>query len=569
MKTWIDSGNPYQQTLVKWKHELHMQSIAPGELKDFSRKSLIITEKIDGELSLLVVKGQPLVASAHGRIRMDLPLLEDAKKRFPQGTWIVGELVAWRNGKQPLPFGEQMSVMRKPGPGQEDWILFFPLRILKLGGKRYDDSIENYVQSFHELRNRIKGSHYLKLIKLIQGQAADLEKAYKKITGKGGEGVVFYEDGRVYKAKIEGTFDLAVIGVMEGEGRNAGKAGSLLTAFFDGELYRYAGNVGNFTDADREQWWSIAEDKSVGTQEGRRKILWIPPEVVIECKWQRFKIQQVPVYKYTPSGYMPMGTKRGAIMHGPPLFVRNRPDKSATNAADLRLSQIPGFDKSSPIVASSLINMKNVESFVQAEVISPGLLTFVQDPYPYLWEHGFTLKAGVIQWNPTKGWIITVPAASSPSGILYCAVSKEQSSTVRETGLREVNLAATKEVAGAFGSYFVNDFDLFAIDTSGVSLAQNDFYTTLKNNLLEDPLDASSLLYFTEELFNLFHGNLWMATRVPPQNMQSVNLTATEWNRGVPIGRTFRILRDSLAELLRHISATPEDILERSIDQPY
>ncbi|WJJ54328.1 hypothetical protein [Vibrio phage JPW] len=85
----------------------------------------------------------------------------------------------------------------------------------------------------------------------INPTAEDINTALSLVLAEGHEGLVLREidgKGKLYKVKPNETYDVEVIGMVEGTGKHRGRMGALLTPM---------GNVGTgFTDKEREWWWS-------------------------------------------------------------------------------------------------------------------------------------------------------------------------------------------------------------------------------------------------------------------------------------------------------------------------
>lgn len=81
--------------------------------------------------------------------------------------------------------------------------------------------------------------------------AQDINTALELVLSEGHEGLVLREiegKGKIYKVKPHETYDVPVIGIVEGTGKHLGRLGALITP---------KGKVGTgFTDAQREWWWS-------------------------------------------------------------------------------------------------------------------------------------------------------------------------------------------------------------------------------------------------------------------------------------------------------------------------
>lgn len=85
----------------------------------------------------------------------------------------------------------------------------------------------------------------------INPTAEGINKALSEVLKAGYEGLVLREvggKGRLYKVKPRETYDVEVIGMVQGTGKHEGRMGALITPM---------GKVGTgFTDIEREWWWS-------------------------------------------------------------------------------------------------------------------------------------------------------------------------------------------------------------------------------------------------------------------------------------------------------------------------
>lgn len=85
---------------------------------------------------------------------------------------------------------------------------------------------------------------------------------FNQVTSSGGEGIILknYNSGYFFgkrnahlmKIKEEVAKDLAVVGMVEGEGKYAGTLGALIVQSRDGTKHQVSG----MTDAQRDEWWS-------------------------------------------------------------------------------------------------------------------------------------------------------------------------------------------------------------------------------------------------------------------------------------------------------------------------
>jgi ATP-dependent DNA ligase len=105
--------------------------------------------------------------------------------------------------------------------------------------------------------------HWVKLVPIlaISSQEDVFYYHFNQVTSSGGEGIILknYDTGYFFgkrnsnlmKLKEECTKDLAVVGMVEGEGKYAGTLGALIVQSRDGTKHTVSG----MTDEQRELWW--------------------------------------------------------------------------------------------------------------------------------------------------------------------------------------------------------------------------------------------------------------------------------------------------------------------------
>jgi hypothetical protein len=184
----------------------------------------------------------------------------------------------------------------------------------------------------------------------------------QKVLEENFEGLVLRVDGAI-KVKPVHTVDLAVIGYTMGTGRHEGRMGALITAFRNTEgRFLYAGKVGTgFTDLDRDEWMERACYYHMDRYKGpkvkgvREQIHWLRPGIVAEVRAMQFNWKKVPTFIWlagsTQDWQLMPAEKEGAIMRHP-RFVGWREDKMPTED-EVRISQIPGWEKSTSVPAPS------------------------------------------------------------------------------------------------------------------------------------------------------------------------------------------------------------------------
>ncbi|WCE28435.1 hypothetical protein [Vibrio sp. SCSIO 43137] len=120
------------------------------------------------------------------------------------------------------------------------------------------DTVATSMDDIYELSPNVDPR--MKLFTANNPSANFIQTTLERVMADGHEGLVLrrLKDGVWIKVKGEQTYDVKVTGMKEGNGKHAGKLGSLLTAY---------GSVGTgFSDEEREEFMKLhAEGKLVGT----------------------------------------------------------------------------------------------------------------------------------------------------------------------------------------------------------------------------------------------------------------------------------------------------------------
>lgn len=374
MKAHIDKSNNLAKLVRSWKENQGMVSLTLNELKkEVKGQELFISEKIDGELEGMQFSGKiAKFSSKDGRIRTDMPVLNEIesilKKQKVDNAIIFGELAKTSSRGKPVHFNDTMSAIRKPEAGEEEHIEFFVFELYKLDGKEVSSTYENYKDSFKKLEKWFGRSKYIFPVEHKVGKISILKSTWNKYVEKEkNEGIVVRSaDGKIYKCKPVFTFDLGVIAIEEGRGKNKGRMGALILGFYDGDVFYKVINLGvGFSDKDREDWWKLAKRHQVKKE---KNFIWVDPfkmNKVIETKYERLNYRLVDTYKFEKDEWQKVDSKFAATI-SKPNFVRERTDKDVSKN-DLRLAQIPdfqamkkNFDKSSSIFKFSESLIKSV-----------------------------------------------------------------------------------------------------------------------------------------------------------------------------------------------------------------
>jgi len=352
MKAHIDKSNSLAKLVRSWKENQGMISLTLQELKkEVKGQELFISEKIDGELEgMQFENNNAKFSSKDGRVRTDMPVLDEIetilKKQKVKSAIFFGELAKTSSRGKPVHFNETMSAIRKPDPGEEEHIEFFVFEMFQLNGEEQSKTYESYRTSFKKLQQWFGDSKYVFPVAHKIGTVSDLTSAWNKYVEKEkNEGIVVRTaDGKIYKSKPVFTFDLGVIAVEEGLGKNKGKMGALILGFYDGSVFYKVINLGvGFSDKDREDWWKLAKKYQV-KKEGR--LVWVNPfkmNKVIETQYERINYRLVDTYKFEKNQWEKVEDQFAATI-SKPNFVRERSDKDVSES-DLRLTQIPNFQE--------------------------------------------------------------------------------------------------------------------------------------------------------------------------------------------------------------------------------
>lgn len=352
MKDKIDKDSSLTKLVRSWKEHQGMVSLTFDELqKEVNGKEIFISEKIDGELAGMQFDGSTAkFSSKDGRLRWDMPVLNEIeiilKKDKVKNAIVFGELAKTSSHGKPVHFNDTMSAIRKPERDEEEHIEFFPFELYKLDGKEVSKTYEDYKKSYQQLVTWFGKSKLIYPVESKMGKVSDLKPAWKKyVENEKNEGIVVRtSDNKIYKSKPDFTFDLGVMAIEEGTGKNKGRMGALILGFFDGESFYKIINLGvGFSDSDRVDWWKLAKKYKINQED---RIIWVDPfklNKVIETKYERLNYRAVDTYTFEKGVWKKIDSKFAATI-SKPNFVRERTDKDV-NKNDLRLSQIPDFSK--------------------------------------------------------------------------------------------------------------------------------------------------------------------------------------------------------------------------------
>jgi len=344
----------------KWKHDQGIISLTLDELKEKVKDQQVITEqKVDGQSELVDFNGQEgTFASLGGVLMWDLPVLDDIKRVLKskgiKSAQMVGELAGYAGGKI-IPFNETMSLIKNP-KADKTKVHWFPYQILELDRQEYGEGYETYRKTWPELKAMFRGAKYVHPVEDYQGYN-QIDKAWDKLVIKdGNEGIVVRaSNGKVYKSKPDFAYDLVIVAIGDKKLLNWPKRliGSTLMAFMDKNgIFRTAGEVGTgWTQQERGDLFTWAQANKVGEDD---HYVWVKPQKIMEVKWERTTIKEMPAYRYVRGKYEPAGKlMSGTIVK--PRFIRWRTDKKVT-PSDLRLTQVPNWSEKEKMARSVVAN---------------------------------------------------------------------------------------------------------------------------------------------------------------------------------------------------------------------
>jgi hypothetical protein len=378
MKSRSAPSDPLIKALHQWKKDQAIISLTIEEMEEEAKgKNLISEQKVDGQSAILDYKegSQARFGSLGGMIMWDLPLCDDLEKTLKakkiHQIKAVGEMAGYANGKI-IPFNESESLI-KNHKADKTKVHWFPYQILELNGEKIDDSFEAYKKFWPELVRIFKGSKYAHPVDYYQGGVSELKKSWNKLVLKEkNEGIVVrLSNNKVYKAKPLFSYDLAIIAVGSKKGKNWPKRmiGMCLMAFMDNNhIFRTAGHVASgVDDKESKELFTWAHKNKVDEDE---TYVWVKPHKIMEIRWERTSLKEMPAYKYSKGKYEPAGKMMsGTIVK--PRFIRWRADKTA-NPNDLRLTQVPGWvekKKMAMRIASVFIGAQNEETKLNRALI--------------------------------------------------------------------------------------------------------------------------------------------------------------------------------------------------------
>ena len=303
-----------------------------------------VEAKLDGERVQIHSDGTEVkIFSRSGEIitRCYPDVKEHMESKINHSFIIEGEAVAM-DGDTMLPF--QVLMHRKRETGIEKIVKECPVNVnlfdvLYLDGKSCIN--QGYLERKEMLQEAFQADEMLKHIDMINVENEDhLKQILDDALADGAEGLMIKSGNGKYIAGaranawlklkreyMEGeaeTFDLAVVGALNGQGRRASTYGALVLGIKNGEKFSVIGKVGTgFTDKNLIEFKSLLGDKELAecpnnVTSNIKADVWFKPETIIEVS--AFEITDSP-------------TSEGGYGLRFPVYVRQRPDRDTSNAS--------------------------------------------------------------------------------------------------------------------------------------------------------------------------------------------------------------------------------------------
>jgi len=321
----------------------------------FGNNPLCLSQKLDGEHNLCEYNNGKLIwANKYGSVREDItPLSQEMITAFTKAgiTYIkmAGELYAVGPKGEQLFTNAVMSIIKAPTVDSEKQIMFGIFDIIEV--RPFTDiNLLKYYQKIMWM-NTILGTEptHVHTVFSKTGDVNVIKDLWEsKVLAKDGwEGIIVRVgeagEGSGFKVKKIGTIDVGIIGAYEGEGKNVGSMGSLVSVLMDKEgNLLHCGDPGTgFSDIERDEWWRFIQANKVGEIRGDqgRNIVLVKPIRVIEIGYSFIVTHLTRTFKWDGSTYIEQQPKVGGFFQTP-RFYRIRDDKKFT-PDDLRVEQVP------------------------------------------------------------------------------------------------------------------------------------------------------------------------------------------------------------------------------------
>lgn len=332
------------QYAIEWRRSLKFIDMSYSDFIDFllnSKKKMYFSEKIDGMLSTMVFEKNkdPFFLTKSGDVyRRDYPVLREYKKILDDiknidSIVIAGELKALHNGIQ-YPFNQSQSIVQT---GDINKVKHFAFDIYKLNGK-------DIRSDFPTLEKFFGNKKFIKIPRWVYGNIEEFEKLWKQIVEvEHGEGIIACDPSQpklLYRIKNIMTVDVVVIGAgnINGKAWAKGQIGYLKLALMD-ENNNFILTTKLGTGFNKPQKIDLFEFVYKNKIEEKDEEIWIPPTLIVEIKYRRYRFSKLPLLHFNGKKYITIGEGDGVMMDQASFF-RFRDDKKV-DYKDLSKHQFP------------------------------------------------------------------------------------------------------------------------------------------------------------------------------------------------------------------------------------
>lgn len=306
-----------------------------------SKEKFYFSQKIDGELNALIYEKDktPYFITKSGVIHdRDYSVLREYRevldKTKIENCVIIGELVALE-GKKQYPFARSQSVIQT---GDVNLVHHFVFDIYELNSNLVWGKYR-----FPELEKMLNTQH-IHEPKWVHGGINEFKKLWDLLVIQGkGEGIVARNPDKpkvLYRIKNVQTVDCAVVAIGKELERawNKHQMGYLRLAFLNesGNFILTAKVGTGFSSKIRSEMFQWGNNNFVEKKSGE---LWVPPVLVVEVKYRRYRKSKLPLLKYEDKQYKVLGVGEGVMMDQV-SFVRFRNDK-VVDYKDISINQFP------------------------------------------------------------------------------------------------------------------------------------------------------------------------------------------------------------------------------------
>lgn len=266
----------------------------PSMAKKLPKSDYHISRKIDGEFTVLIVRGkEAFTLNPGGTVRVGLPLVEEAQQLLKtakvKDAIIVGELYVNRSDDKRPRVHDVVRVARKPESQDDvDSLQFAVFDVLEING---EENNGEYPDTWKQIEKLFGKGERVHPVSTIEGNDKKAREQFETwVEEENAEGVVARsESSGWFKIKPRHTLDVAVIGFAEGTEDRVGMIHDLLLAVMrnDGH-FQVLGRVGGgFSEEERTNFLSdftdIATDSEYAeVNSDRVAYQMVRPEIVIE-----------------------------------------------------------------------------------------------------------------------------------------------------------------------------------------------------------------------------------------------------------------------------------------------